>query len=322
MNFFTTKKMTAIVTATVLSTTLLAGCGDNTATDQNNETNNQQQAEQGTEKKITHVWGDTTLQETPTKIAALDFSFVDELTALGVSPVATAGAGKTEVPEYLADQVKDYTYVGERKEPNLEVLTSAAPDLIIANPDRHSMIKNELSGIAPTIALDDRSYEEVLKNTDLLAEVLGKQEQATAVKKELETKINDAKSKITTKPTVLVVGAFEDEFTVWVKDSFIGSLLTAINTDYVYNGDAQSTEGKAEVAKMTVEKLAETNPDYLFVYGDLSLWKDNPLFKNLKATQDNHVLEVDRNLWSRGRGPIAAKLIIEEAVPFMSGESK
>jgi len=318
MKLFKSKNLLFAAVITLLGATMLTGC---TATDKTEP--QEQSANQGPVKTIPHIWGETEIQGTPTKVITLDFSFVDELTALGVAPVGMAGTGALRVPEYLADRVKEYTYVGERKEPNLELIRSANPDLIIANPDRHKMIKNELQDIAPTVALDDTSYSEVLKNTELLGDLLGKKAEAEQVKKDLEAKIQNAKQKIQGSPKVLVVGAFEDEFSVWVKDSFIGTLMSDVGTTYAFTGSKGTTsEGKSEVAKLTMERLAEINPDFLFVYGDLNLWKDNPLFKNLKAVKEGKVIEVDRNIWSRGRGPIAASLILDQGLPILTGTKK
>lgn len=312
---FHSKKLFLAVTATVLTASMLTGCSSESKTDQP-----KQAAQTGAEQSVFNVWGETKVQGTPAKVVALDFLFIDELSALGVSPVGLAGTGKTQVPEYLAGKVQEYTYVGERKEPNLEIIRSTNPDLIIANPDRHKLIKNELAAIAPTVAFDDLSIKEVLKDTETLGKVLGKEKEAKQVVKDLEAKIKDAKSKIQGKPKVLVIGAFEDEFSVWLKESFIGSLMVEIGTEYPFEGTKVENEGSSEVAILTMEKLAEIDPDFIFVYGDLSKWKDNPLYKSLRVVQENHVLEVDRNLWSRGRGPVAATKILEQGLPLLTGK--
>lgn len=318
MKLFKSKNLLFAAAITLLGATMLTGC---TTTDKTES--QKQSAKQGPVKTISHIWGETEIQGTPTKVIALDFSFADEMSALGVFPAGMAGTGAEHVPEYLADYVTEYTYVGERKEPNLELIRSANPDLIIANPDRHKMIKNELQDIARTIALDDDSYNEILKNTELLGDLLGKKAEAEKVRKDLEAKIQNAKGKIQGKPTVLVVGSFEDEFSVWVKDSFIGSLMSDAGTTYAFTGSKGTTsEGKSEVTKLTMERLAEINPDFLFVYGDLSLWINNPLFTNLKAFKEGKVIEVDRNIWSRGRGPIAASLILDQGLPILTGDKK
>jgi len=274
-------------------------------------------------KTVKHLWGETPIESIPRKTVALDFYIVDTLVSLGVQPAGIAGSGDTRVPDYIKDQVGTFTDVGERKEPNLEVIRSLEPDLIIANPERAKLIQGELEKIAPTIALSDRSYQTILDNVDLLADVFGNPDQAKKVRADLEAKIKQAKEKIGTSSSVLVVGVFEDDMSVWVKNSFIASLMTDIGLNYVFDGEKAKTEGNADIAKMTVERLAELNPDVLFLYGDgIAKLKENPLFNQLKAAKENRVYEVDRDLWSRSRGPIAAGLIVDEAAALLNGQGK
>ncbi|MGG6311409.1 ABC transporter substrate-binding protein [Paenibacillus macerans] len=331
-----------LLAATLLTAGLLAGCGEakeNAATEAAQATNGananspvgnadaDQPANSGNAAtgpvKIIHAWGETELGATPQKVVTLDFSFIDTLVALGVTPAGNAGVGETKIPEYLQDQISgEVADVGERKAPNLEVIESVGPDLILASQDRQNMIKTELQAIAPTIALDDNSYQEILDNVDTIAKALGKEAEAEQVRKNLEDRIGEAKRQIGNQPSVLVIGAFDDEFTVWLKGSFIGSLLTDIGANYAFEGEKAELEGKAEGAKMTLERLSEINPDFIFMYGDdVDKYKDNPLFGSLKAVQDNHMISVDRNLWSRGRGPTAANKILDEAIPLLTGQS-
>lgn len=281
-------------------------------------------AASGSEAKISvqHEWGTAEFAQVPQRIVTLDFSFIDTLTSLGVTPVGNAGVGTTKVPEYLQDKVTGTEDVGERKAPNLEVIQSLNPDLIIASVDRHSMIRQELSDIAPTVAFDDASYEQILDNVESIGKILGKQTEAEQVVNGLKEKIDAVHSQIEGKPTLVVAGYFDDEFTVWVKDSFIGSLLSQVGVDYAFNGEVANLEGKGEGAKVTLERLHELNPDYILVYGDnTDKLKTNPLYQDLKAVKDQHFISVDRNLWSRGRGPIAADKILDELLAILSGKS-
>lgn len=333
---FGMKKSTVSIVV-ILSLLLLAGCNGNNkessstnagstnnssgtvATPQPSDTGNASQ-----EKTIKHAWGETTIKGTPIKIVALDYAFIDMLSVLDIQPIATVGIGESGFPDYLVDKLdaSSITNVGQAKQPNLEVLTSVKPDLIIANPDRHEMIKDQLSDIAPTIAFDDDNYEEVLANLSLLADVVGKKEQGEKVKQNIESKIKQGMEKMKTAPSVLVVGAFEDESTVWLKNSFVGSLLSGIGTNYLFEGEKDNTaaESKTDIAKLSLERLGEFNPDYLFVYGEPEKWLENPIYKNLKSVKENKAITVSRDLWSKGRGPRAAELIIDQALEIMTGD--
>ena len=274
---------------------------------------------QGPSTKVEHAWGATDVPIKPQRIVVLDLPFLDSLTALQQPVVGFAGTSEKTVPVYLQDQIPGETplFVGERKQPNLEVILSLEPDLIVANPDRHKMIRSQLETIAPTIALTDDSLEDIVSMTELFAIITDKKEQGRALTESLQNSLSSTREIQDGQPTVLVVGAFEDEFSTWTQGSFIGSLFKSVGANYLFKGAPSASESQTEVAKITVEGLADLDPDFLFVYGDPKRWNDHPLYTQLTAFKEDRVLHIDRDLWSRARGPIAAQKILEMYADFL-----
>jgi ABC-type Fe3+-citrate transport system substrate-binding protein len=319
------KKLQIVISLTLLLSLALAGCGNKsntTVAEADTKIAEPAQTERASQVvTVKHEWGEAEFTQPPQKIITLDFSFIDTLTALKVVPLGNAGVGKTKIPEYL-DENTSIVDVGERKAPNLEVIQSLKPDLIIASVDRHSMIRKELEGIITTIALEDGSYDQVIQNVTTIGEIVNKKEEAKQVIQDLEDKIASLKSEIQGSPTILVSGYFDDSFSVWVKDSFMGTLMNRVGMNYEFNGEVTSTEGKGEVSRMALERVHDLNPDFLLLYGDSpDKLQNNPLFKDLKAVKEGHFLTVDRNLWSRGRGPIAATKILDELQEILKAKS-
>ena len=58
------------------------------------------------------------------------------------------------------------------------------------------------------------------------------------------------------------------------------------------------------------------DPDSEKVLAD---WKQNPLWNQLKAVQNNQVYVVDANIW-RGGNPIAANLMLDELLQILSSK--
>lgn len=276
----------------------------------------------GEKLTVEHVWGKTEVPKSPQRIVVLDLPFLDALTALGQPVVGYAGTSEKALPLYLAEPVKalgsEPTFVGERKQPNLEVLMSLKPDLIVASPERHNMIRTQLEALAPTVAFRDDSLSDVRQLAAELALITGKAQEKEVLEQKLAQRIASLKTALSGAPRVLVVGSFEDEFSTWTKSSFIGTLLEDVGANYAFDGPPTPSEGKAEVAKLTLESLTEIDPDYLFVYGDPSRWEQNPLYKKLKAGQDGKIAKVDRDLWARSRGPLAALAILDEYEKFLT----
>ena len=278
---------------------------------------------EGPTVRVEHAWGSTDVPLKPQNIVVLDLPFLDAMSALGQPVAGFAGTNDKEVPAYLASTLPDQKtplFVGERKQPNLEVILSLQPDLIIANPDRHKMIRQQLEGLAPTIALTDDSLDEVREMTRVFARITGRDDELKVLEAQLSDSLARVKEKQSGQPGVLVVGAFEDEFSTWTMGSFIGSLFTEVGADYLFKGPPSASESQTEVAKITIESLAELDPDMLFVYGDAGRWDDHPIYKNLTAFQESRILPVDRDLWSRARGPLAAQKILQMYVDFLNNQ--
>lgn len=262
---------------------------------------------------VTHAWGTTAVPLKPTRVVVLDLPFLDAMTALEQPVAGYAGTSRKAVPTYLLRHLKgtEPSFVGERKQPNLEVILSLDPHLIVANPDRHKMIQGPLESIAPTIALTDDSISEVRDMVRVFGGITGRQTQAQRVLTQLDESIKGLRERQAKEPTLMVVGAFEDEFTTWTASSFIGTLLTEVGGRYQFRGPSTASESQTEVAKITVESLKELNPELLFVYGSLARWQGHPIYESLQAVKNGQVHLVDRDLWSRSRGPLAALEVLQ-----------
>jgi ferric hydroxamate transport system substrate-binding protein len=103
---------------------------------------------------VTHAGGETTLDQRPDRIVALEWHLVEDLLVLGLQPVAIADVeGFTTwvtVDVALADDVQD---VGTRQEPSIEALAAAEPDLILGLDYRDIALYDQLNAIAPTVLM-------------------------------------------------------------------------------------------------------------------------------------------------------------------------
>ena len=146
--------------------------------------------------KITHNLGETDVKLNPKKVVVFDYSALDTMDALGVAE-NLVGLPKTSLPASL-EKYKDKKYadLGGLKEPDLEGIKSANPDLIIIN-GRQEDFYEQLSKIAPTISTskDDKKYLESVKNNiDKIAKIFGVEEKAnqefSKIEKKIETSYN------------------------------------------------------------------------------------------------------------------------------------
>ncbi|WP_290722187.1 MULTISPECIES: ABC transporter substrate-binding protein [Exiguobacterium] len=297
--------MTAL-TLLVLSSLMLAACSG--------------QAEQKNEKTrtISHEAGKTKVPEQPKKVVALEFSFVDALDELGITPVGIAQENKTDVSGLLGKDI-EFTEVGTRQQPNLEVISSLQPDLIIGDFNRHKGIYKQLQEIAPTIILKSRNatYEENIDSFKTIAEAVGKTKQMDDRLALHEERLQAAKKKVDPKDDrKVMVGVFRaDSLTAHGETSFDGELLEKIGIENAVTKTAEPT------VTITLEQMVKWDPDVIFMAEAdpklLKEWKDNPLWNQITAVKNGEVYEVNRDLWTRYRGLDAAEQIVDEAIQLL-----
>ncbi len=68
----------------------------------------------------------------PQRIAAISYFATDVAFALGMKPVATTYMMPGRNPDFLLGLTKDIKQIGQRARPNLELLSEAKPDIIVA----------------------------------------------------------------------------------------------------------------------------------------------------------------------------------------------
>ena len=264
--------------------------------------------------------GEFTLDKTPSRVVALEYSFVDALAQVGVSPVGVADDNKVDrILPQVREKIAAWQSVGTRSQPSLEVIASLKPDLIIADPSRHTAVFEELKKIAPTVMFDSRheSYQGNLETAQKIGDLVGKSA-------EMKAKINEHNDYIANIAKNLGVqgkkASFgtsrEDKFNIQNDNGYVGSFLTTLGfAPTKLNSDQAFVE-------INLEQLVMEKPEYLFIahYRDESIarkWEAEPLWKAIPAVKANHVYSVDADMWARGRGLEASKIMAKQIEGFV-----
>ena len=264
--------------------------------------------------------GEFTLDKTPSRVVVLEYSFVDALAQVGVSPVGVADDNKIDrILPQVREKIAAWQSVGTRSQPSLEVIASLKPDLIIADPSRHTAVFEELKKIAPTVMFDSRheSYQENLETAQKIGDLVGKSA-------EMKAKINEHNDYIANIAKNLGVqgkkASFgtsrEDKFNIQNDNGYVGSFLTTLGfAPTKLNSDQAFVE-------INLEQLVMEKPEYLFIahYRDESIarkWEAELLWKAIPAVKANHVYSVDAHMWARGRGLEASKIMAKQIEGFV-----
>ncbi|MBP2563181.1 iron complex transport system substrate-binding protein [Neorhizobium galegae] len=268
-------------------------------------------------RTINHLRGKTEISGQPTRVVAMEFSFVQALDALGVTPVGITDDNQPKRIEQLVGKKIDYSSVGTRLEPNLELVSTLSPDLIIADDLRHSAIYSQLSQLAPTIVLNswEGDYQTIKDSVVTIAAALGDKAKGEKVIAEHDARIKSLIGKIPAGENrrFLLAVANPDSMSLHTSSSFSGSVFKAMGLTPAVDGKDAVESGAG------LERLVAVNPDVFLVATDspgtvFEQWKGNAAWRNISAVKNGMVFEVDRNQFSRFRGLKTAELMVKETL--------
>lgn len=262
------------------------------------------------------------LPDAPTRVVVLEFSFLDSLAAVGVTPVGAADDGEAaRVLPRVRQAIGEWKSVGLRSQPSIEEIARLKPDLIVADLNRHQALYNDLASIAPTLLLPSRGedYQGSLKSAELIGKALGKGAQMDARIEQNRAHLKTIATQIPAGASVLFGVAREDSFSVHGPHSYAGSVLDAIGLK-VPNVRANA----APTEFVSLEQLLALDPAWLLVghYRRPSIvdaWGKQPLWQILGAVRNQHVAEVDGDSWARNRGVMASEQIAEDTLAILKG---
>lgn len=263
---------------------------------------------------VTDDHGQLTLDRVPARIVALEFSFVDALANVGISPVGVADdSDVSRVVEPVRKLISPWKSVGSRAQPNLETIAGLKPDLIIADTSRHKATYDQMRRIAPVLLLDSRygTFRQILEQDQIIGDVVGKSAEMKAKITELQQKIAAIAKEIPSGQTAMFGASRENTLDVHTAGTFAGGLLTELG----FKVPAEA--GGKDIYDIDLEHVLAMNPDWMFVahYRQESVvrkWEQEALWKALTVARKGQLVSVDPQLWARSRGLSAAGLMADQ----------
>ena len=263
---------------------------------------------------IEHKAGSTEITGVPKRIAVMEYGLLATVLSLGETPIAYTDDGKQDNLQELGflDKIKGYTSIGTRQQPNLELLRTAKPDLIIGDYARHKDIYNALSNIAPTLLLPDTkaTYEDAIQNELIIGQALHKETEARAYVEAHQAKLKEVVSKAPKDKTYLIASLGEKVINPRTNLFFQPNMLQNAGLNYALT----AADKKETTRKVDLEQMLQINPDILFITNErfLEKWENDPLYQQLTAVQNNHVFPVSHSKWSFNRSLYGANVVLDE----------
>ncbi|MCI7457315.1 siderophore ABC transporter substrate-binding protein [Actinomyces urogenitalis] len=203
------------------------------------------------------------------RVAALDNRSFEVLASWDVPLVA---APKTLIPStvtaYDGDEVTD---IGNHREPDLEALVAAEPDLIISG-QRFSQYDEQIATLTegtPLLDLEPREDQpldsELIRHVTALGEVFGKESEATQLVDDFKAALARAKEAYDGSSTVMAVNVSGGEigYVAPGKGRTFGPLFDLLGLTPALEVDGATTSHTGD--DISVEAIAQSNPDWILV---------------------------------------------------------
>ncbi len=317
------RRIGAVLLTAVLGMGALAACGDDKADSGKNDSTSAA-SDTAFPRTVKHAMGESEIPAQPKNVVVLDTGELDDVTLLGIKPVgAVSPHMKTEggFPDYLKGKIDGVKDVGPMEEPNLELIASLKPDLILSSKVRHEKVYDKLKGIAPTVFTETTGapWKENLK---VHAQALGLEREAAAALKSYENRAKALGEAIKKKydgklPSASVVRFVAGPTRLYQKSAYSGVVLNDIGLPRP--ASQNSTDPGTTMLDVSPEQIDKAEADLIFVTvadtPDKTQQKDvtsNPVWKDLKAVKDGKVFTVPDETWMSGIGVQAAQNMLAD----------
>ena len=230
------------------------------------------------------------------RIVVLDPAVVEMVYLLGGEDklVGIAKLERSKIwPEEKTEKVES---VGTFINPSLEKIIALKPDLVIESFHSSDAIDKSLSSNnIEIIKIQANSIEDIFKNFQKVAKILGKEKEAEKIIAEKRQKIEEIKKIDTTEKKGLFILA-PTPMRVFGKGTLPNDIMEMLNIKNI----AAGMEGMSPT--LTPEYIIKANPDIIltFVKDPQEIIKANPQIKDISAIKNNKFVVLETGQILRG----------------------
>lgn len=282
-------------------------------------------------RPVEHTRGVSCVPQNPQRVVALEWTYAEDLLALGVQPVGVADLDIypdwVKIPVALDASVVD---VGGRSEPNLEVIAGLQPDLILAVNFRVVENYDELSAIAPTLVFnpypDDFSsqYAEMMTTFSTIAQVMNREAEGEAVLDQMNDVFADAKSALEAagrggegfilSQSFIVSDA--PTFRLFTGNSMAVEILEQLGLTNDWDDATPQLYGFSTVDMEAFNGVGDTNFIYIAQDEHNDLLNESPLWNSLPWVKSGRSYWLGGDAWLFG-GPLSAEVVVNAVLDAM-----
>lgn len=289
--------------------------------------------------EITDVRGTVTVPVNPQRVISLDNRTYDTLHAWGIKLVAAPkGVMPADSPYVLDDSVED---IGDHREPNLEIIAAADPDLVIVG-QRFASYYDDIVALVPNAAVIDLAFDVsetaespadnftngFIDTTNSLGKIFQKETEAAQLVDDFNKSIESVKTAYNGESTIMTVIVSGGNIgysapgsgRVWGPMYEIFGWVPALSVDNT-TSDHQGDE-------INVEAIAQSNPDWMLVLDrdaavsdtDSAPAKDvidnSPALQNTTAIKEGNIIYAPNDTYTNESIQTYIELFTEIATAF------
>jgi iron complex transport system substrate-binding protein len=261
------RRVAAVLTAAPLAL-VLAACGG--TADAGAEPDAAESTAAASTVTIEDNHGSVEVPVDPERVVALDNHVFETLASWDVPLVAAPKGimGEGLWPAYTEDEaVLD---IGTHREPNLESIVAAEPDLIIGgyrfSDSYDDIVAQNPDAVVIEIAPRDgeEQSDELVRQVEILGEIFDREDEAAAIVADYEQAVADATAAYDGESTVvgLITSGGEISYSAPVTGRSIGTLFPTLGLQPAIEQTAEDTSHGDDIS---VEAIAAANPDWIVV---------------------------------------------------------
>jgi len=288
-------------------------------------------------RTVEHALGATEVPVEPERIVSLSVGEItDTLIALDNKPVGSVTydpvadayggeEGNGAYPPALTGKTEGIEPVGVY-EPNIEKVAALEPDLIIGETWSVEPIQDQLSEIAPTVAISpERDFKVWVRE---IGAAIGAEEKSREVLDEYEEHSEAVKREVEGTP-VSVVRPRTGEILLYGPPSNAGVVLKDLGLEIQpvpEDAEDWSGDGTRAIGSLSLEFVPSLSGEHIFVITydleDTTFEEliERPIWQQLEAVREGRIHPVQGVAWTN-HGPIGANLIIDEVEEAIVGSS-
>jgi iron complex transport system substrate-binding protein len=252
---------------------------------------------------ITDDWGrEVQLTSMPQRIVSHVPSITETLYALDLGDKIVGVSDYCDYPE----EAKTKPKVGGYFTPNIEVIVSMNPDLVLTDGYVDEIASLESLGVTFAV-IQPNNINDILKDIELLGNLTGEQKKASALITDMQSRVDKVVTAVsgTSHPRVFYVFEATDTTKPWTAGpgSFADELIR------IAGGENVVAQAQGAWIQLNIEELVRSDPEIIIVDSMMGTAvistdeiKELPGWKDTTAVKNNNIFTVDGDLVNRS-GP-------------------